>query len=163
MDARDVTAQRIVEKHMWYAAGAGLVPVPYFDMAAITAVDVRMIKELAEAYGVEWVEERGKTLAASLLGGVGAGMLARNVTVNTVIRAIPLVGQAAATLSMSIFGGAATYALGRVFTQHFVSGGTLLDFDPESARTYVSEQFQKGKRAVLRQRTPAAAAATATA
>jgi uncharacterized protein (DUF697 family) len=159
MDARDVTAKNIVEKHMWYAAGAGLVPVPYLDMAAITAVNVRMIKELADTYGIEFVEERGKTLAAALLGGVGAGMVARNMTVNTVIRAIPLIGQAAATLSMSIFGGAATYALGSVFTQHFVSGGTLLDFDPEKARAYVSEQYQKGKRAVLRQRAPAAASA----
>lgn len=161
MDARDVAAQKIVEKHMWYAAGAGLVPVPYLDMAAITAVNVKMIKDLSETYGIAFVEERGKTLAASLLGGVGAGMIARNTTVNTVVRAIPLIGQGAAMLSMSIFGGAATYALGKVFVQHFVAGGTLLDFDPETARHYVSEQYQKGKRAVLRQRTPAAAAASA--
>jgi uncharacterized protein (DUF697 family) len=161
MDARDVAAQKIVEKYMWWAAGAGLVPVPYLDMAAITAVDVKMIKELADTYGIEFVEERGKTLVAALTGGVASGMLARNVTVNTVLRAIPIVGQAAATLSMSMFGGAATYALGKVFTQHFVAGGTLLDFDPEKARQYFGDQFKKGKSAVLRQRTPAAAAASA--
>jgi lipoate-protein ligase A len=46
---------------------------------------------------------------------------------------------------MSAIGGAATYAIGRVFIQHFESGGTFLDFNPEKVREYFKEQFERGK------------------
>jgi len=44
--------------------------------------------------------------------------------------------------------GASTYAVGQVFIQHFESGGTFLDFDPEKVKGYFAEQFEKGKLAV---------------
>jgi len=47
---------------------------------------------------------------------------------------IPLLGQACAVLTMPVSGGAATYALGMVFIQHFSSGGTFLNFDPDQVK-----------------------------
>jgi hypothetical protein len=41
--------------------------------------------------------------------------------------------------------GAATYAVGKVFIQHFESGGTLLNFNPDSVRDYYKQELQKGK------------------
>ncbi|MFK7983173.1 MAG: hypothetical protein AB8G86_24550, partial [Saprospiraceae bacterium] len=40
---------------------------------------------------------------------------------------------------------AATYALGKVFTQHFDQGGTLLTFDPVESRKYFQDAFEEGK------------------
>ncbi len=37
--------------------------------------------------------------------------------------------------------GASTYAVGKVFIQHFESGGTLLDFEPEKMRGYYEQQY----------------------
>ena len=160
MDEHASAAQTIVETHVWYAAGAGLVPIPFLDMAAIAAIELKMIKELSEVYGVDFIEERGKAVVAALMGGVGSGMIANSGTVLTVLKAIPLVGQAIASISMPIFGGAVTYAAGRVFIQHFASGGTLLTFDPQKARAFFRDQYEKGKRVVLRR--PAAAEPQAT-
>ncbi|MEZ5671856.1 MAG: hypothetical protein R3E08_05540 [Thiotrichaceae bacterium] len=42
-------------------------------------------------------------------------------------------------------GGAATYAIDKVFVQHFESGGTFLDFDPEAVREHFAAEFAKGK------------------
>ncbi len=41
--------------------------------------------------------------------------------------------------------GASTYAIYKVFIQHFESGGTFLDLDPSKVKSYFSEQFTKGK------------------
>ena len=46
---------------------------------------------------------------------------------------------------MPVFAGASTYAIGKVFIQHFESGGTFLDFEPAKVRAYFSQQFDKGR------------------
>ena len=154
MNERDVAAQNIVEKHVWWAAGAGLVPIPFLDMAAITAIDMKMLRELSAAYEVEFLEDRCKALVASLTGGVGSGLLAYSSRIGTVIKAIPFIGQTIGALTMPIFGGAVTYAVGKVFIQHFATGGTMLDLEPEKVRHFFGEQYEKGKRLVTRKREP---------
>ena len=106
MDQRDTAAQKIVEKHIWYAAGAGLIPVPLVDMAAITGINLNMIKALSAHYGVEFKEDRGKAIVGALAGGLSTGLLAQNPAATGILRAIPLVGQTIASLGMSAFGGA---------------------------------------------------------
>ena len=152
MSENESGAEKIVQKHMWWAAGAGLVPVPVLDVAAIAAVNLKMIKDLTDLYKVDFKEERAKNIITALTAGVGAGMLARSTTVGTLIRVIPIIGQTAATLTMPIFGGAVTYAIGNVFAQHLSAGGTLLDFDPAMARDAIAEQYQKGKDAIFRKK-----------
>ena len=146
MDERDAAAQPIVEKHVWYAAGAGLIPVPLVYMAAITAINLNMIKALSTHFGVEFTEDRGKAIVGALAGGASTGLLARNPTTTAMLRAIPLVGQTIASLSMSVFGAGLTYAVGQVFIQHYATGGTMLDFDTAKARTFFADQYEKGKR-----------------
>ena len=46
---------------------------------------------------------------------------------------------------MPILAGATTYAVGKVFTQHFATGGTFLNFDPETVREYYYEMFKEGQ------------------
>jgi uncharacterized protein (DUF697 family) len=156
MAEHEPAAGKIVEKHVWYAAGAGLIPVPLVDMAVITGINLNLIKALSAQYGVEFREDRGKAIVGALAGGLSAGVLAQNPVANGILRAIPLIGQTVAALSMSVFGGAFTYAVGQVFIQHYATGGTMLDFDTSKARTLMSEQFEKGKQ--LLRRKPAAAA-----
>jgi hypothetical protein len=56
-----------------------------------------------------------------------------------------LFGAILGAVTLPFFAGAATYAIGKVFMQHFASGGTFLDFDPDKVRGYFREQFGKGK------------------
>jgi uncharacterized protein (DUF697 family) len=154
MSDKEVAAQATVEKYMWWAVAAGVLPVPLLDLAAVAAIDLKMIKELSAEYGVDFDEDQGKAIVASLAGGVTSGMIARSMGVISLLKAIPFVGQSAATLSMSIFGGAATYAIGKVFTQHYASGGTMLDLDMDKTRKFFSEQYEKGKALVMRKRAP---------
>jgi len=150
MDTPENAAQKIIERHIWYSAGAGLIPVPLLDMAVITGINVKMIKELSAHYGVEFKEDQGKAIVGSLAAGLSTGIVARSPVTTSFLRAIPLIGQTVAALGMSVFGGAFTYAVGQVFVQHYATGGTMLDFDLAKAKSYVGEQYQKGKQMLRR-------------
>jgi hypothetical protein len=44
---------------------------------------------------------------------------------------------------MPAFSACATYVIGKVFIQHFASGGTLLDFNPPDYREFIKAQKEK--------------------
>jgi hypothetical protein len=44
---------------------------------------------------------------------------------------------------MPIASAGATWVIGKVFIQHFASGGTLLDFNPPDYREFIKEQKAK--------------------
>jgi len=46
---------------------------------------------------------------------------------------------------MPVVAGAATYTGGRVFIQHFASGGTFLTLDPDKVTNYYAEMLKEGK------------------
>lgn len=142
-EARMKKAEDIVRKHMLVALGTGIVP-PLVDIAALTGIQIRMLYVLAETYNVKFKNEIGKSLIGSLVGGYGMANLCTGA-VYSLMKLIPVVGQVAGAMSMAAVASASTYALGKVFIQHFESGGTLLDFKPEKMREYYIEQYKQGE------------------
>lgn len=138
-----VTSKKIVRNYMWWSMGAGLIPVPLVDMAAVTGVQLKMVADISKLYDVKFSENRGRSIIISLLGSLVPNAFARGF-VGSLVKALPVVGTIGGTLSMSLFSGAATYAIGQVFIQHFELGGTLLDFDADKMRAYFEEQFKEG-------------------
>ena len=68
----------------------------------------------------------------------------------SVVKAIPLLGTLVGGVSWLALAGASTYAVGKVFIQHFESGGTLLTLDPEKVMDYYREQLHGYQRAQAR-------------
>jgi uncharacterized protein (DUF697 family) len=138
-DERFVEALRLVRSSSAWAAGAGLVPIPVVDVVAMTGVQIAMLKKLSELYGIPFHEQRSKSAVAALIGGVNAGYLG-----GSALKLFPFFGLLSLA-AMPAFNGAITYAVGRVFIQHFASGGTFLDFDPARVKAYFEEQYRAGK------------------
>ncbi len=138
-------AERIVRNHMLGAAGAGLIPVPLVDLVALAGIQLNMLRRLSELYDVPFKENTGKHLIASLLGSFAPVRAARPLA--SLFKAVPVVGQGVGLLSMTIAGGASTYAVGRVFIQHFESGGTFLDFKSEKMKDGFSKMYKAGEQA----------------
>jgi hypothetical protein len=46
-------------------------------------------------------------------------------------------------LTMPVVSAGATWVIGKVFIQHFASGGTLLDFNPPDYREFIKTQKEK--------------------
>jgi uncharacterized protein (DUF697 family) len=92
---------------------------------------------------VPFSESRGKSIIAALTGSLGADFL-RKSALTRFIKSIPLVGVIGG-LAMPVYSAAITYALGKLFIQHFESGGTLLSFDPKKVKDYFAKLYEEGK------------------
>jgi uncharacterized protein (DUF697 family) len=118
-------AREIVERHATYAAAGGLVPLPIADVAAITAIIVRMVKLLSQHYGVSFERDRTRAIVLGLIGGAAPTGVAV-VAATTFLRTVPgvnLIGLAVSSMAAAV----CTRSVGRIFIEHFESGGTLLD------------------------------------
>jgi len=142
-ELRSSQADNIIKKHVIAGMGLSLVPIPLFDLVALTGVQLKMLYSLAKLYEVPFSKNLGKSSIASLLGGVMPTSTA--MTLASLAKAVPGLGTATGMISVSLLGGATTYAIGSVFVQHFESGGTLLDFDPKKMRAYFSSKLEEGK------------------
>lgn len=140
----EVTAEFIIRKHVAYAAGSGLIPIPLFDIAAVTAVQIKMVRDLTNLYGIPFTETRLKAFVTALISGVGSEQLGRRV-LGSFLKTIPVIGPIAGAASVPILSGATTYAVGQVFRKHFQSGGNLINFNPEKAKEYFKEQYERGR------------------
>lgn len=136
-------ADKITTRRTLYAAGAGLIPLPLVDVATLLGVQVIMIRDISRVYDIDFKEQRVRSIITTLVGDLGAvGVMS---TVMSGVKVIPIVGSLLGGFTASITGAAATYALGKVFTQHYDQGGTLLDFDPVTSRQYFQEAYEEGK------------------
>ncbi|MBT3254590.1 MAG: DUF697 domain-containing protein [Candidatus Marinimicrobia bacterium] len=136
--------QKLVKNYMWWSMGAGLVPVPLVDMAAVTGVQLKMLADLSRAYDVKFTEDAGRKIVLSLLGSLIPNGLARGF-LGSLLKIVPVVGTVMGTISMSAFSGAATYAIGKLFIQHYEAGGTLLDLDVTQMNDFFKEKFAEGQ------------------
>jgi Uncharacterized protein/domain associated with GTPases len=139
------SANELVKKWMWWTMGAGLIPVPFVDLAAVSGVQLKMLSDLSKLYNVGFSENKGKSIVSALMGSIVPNSLARG-SVGSILKMIPLIGPVMGGVSMSLFSGAATYAIGKCFVQHFESGGTFLDFDPVKVKDYFFTKFEEGKK-----------------
>lgn len=137
-------ADAIIRKHALWSAGLGLIPVPVLDMAAISGAQYKMLRDLADLYGIEATNERVRSAVSSLLGS-SVPFLVSTGAIGAVAKSIPVVGSVLGMALMPSLAYAATVALGRVFVNHFETGGKLLDFDVEALRTHFRQEFEAAK------------------
>ena len=130
----------------WYSAGAGLIPIPLVDWAAIAAIEVKMLADIGGVYGLPFEADRVRPLVSALIGGYAAQKLGYGIG-GSLLKGVPIIGQALGMLSVPAFAAAITYAVAKVFIQHFASGGTFLDFDPDKVRAYFQSEVGKGRAA----------------
>ncbi|MBK1633097.1 hypothetical protein CKO31_20550 [Thiohalocapsa halophila] len=143
-EARHAAAEHLVQQYTLGAMAVALVPVPLLDLAALVAVQLKMLHGLAGVYDIEFKADLGRSAVASLVGSVLPTSAAPTLAAS-LGKLIPISGQILGGGTLVILNGAATFALGKVFIQHFAAGGTFLTFDPEVVRDYFEQQFEAGK------------------
>ncbi len=142
-------AMDIVKRNMLWSAGAGVLPFPWIDFVAITAVEMKLIKELTEHYGLVFRKDLAKSSITSLVASLGSVTLGKVIAIST-LRLIPIIGPIVAVTSLPAIAAGVTYAIGKVFILHFEAGGTLLDFDPAKVREHFRAEFANGRSAAAR-------------
>ena len=144
-ERRDAEASQLVDRFSLWSGAAGLIPLPILDIAAVGGVQLQMLRRLSQIYDVPFSDNRGKSIIASLAGSVIPASTATTTAmgVSSALKGIPGIGTAIATFTMPVFSAGATYVIGKVFIQHFASGGTLLDFNPPDYREFIKAQKDK--------------------
>jgi len=132
-------ADRIIHSHVLYAMTGGAIPIPLADMAAVTAVQLDMLRRLAELYEIDFDKEAARSLISAIVGATASKIGA------SMIKAIPGVGLIAGTGAQIILSGASTYALGHLFEVHFANQGDFLDVDMEGMKKSYRELMKKGQ------------------
>ena len=140
MTDRDRHADTVIRNHTLFSMASGAIPVALADLAAVSAVQLDMVRNLCEVYDADFSTKRGKALVTSIttaaLARAGAASL---------VKLIPVAGTLVGSVTGGVLAGASSYALGQVFKTHLSAGGTFLDLDVERFRRLYREQFEKGK------------------
>jgi uncharacterized protein (DUF697 family) len=137
-EGRRAAAVKLVKRFSLWSGVAGLVPVPLADLAAVTGVQIQMLRRLSQIYDVPFSENRGKAIIAGLAGTMVPA--SSSLGAASLLKGIPLLGITVGALTMPALSVGATYAIGMAFIQHFISGGTLLDFDPPDYHEFIKIQ-----------------------
>jgi len=140
VEKRDKAAS-IVTKYAAATSAAGLIPIPAADIAAITAVQIKMVHSLSNLYDVPFSQQWAKSVLASLTGSVAADGIGR-VGLGSLLKLVPVVGHAMSFFALPGVAFTATSALGQIFTRHFEAGGTLLNLNLKIWRPIFTEQVQ---------------------
>lgn len=153
-DKRRLAADNTIKNYIIMAMGAGLIPSALVDIVVITALEVKMIGDLARVYDFPIPHQlvRYKILI-SLIGSIGPVYL--SVKMHAALKSVPLIGHAVYVGMLSITGGAAMYAVGKIFQRHYESGGIFLSSENSVLRNYFREKYQEGKKVVPSYASPA--------
>jgi uncharacterized protein (DUF697 family) len=139
--ARDERASQLVDRLSLWSGAAGLIPVPLLDIAAVGGVQLYMLRRLSEIYEIPFSENRGKSILTSLAGAMAPASVA--TATGSFIKGLPGIGPVIGALTMPAASAGATWVIGKVFIQHFASGGTLLDFNPPDYREFIKARKAK--------------------
>jgi len=147
-ELRRLKCDMTISKHVGAALGFGFIPLPLIDFVGISGVQLDMIYRLCRIYDIDFSTQAARSVIAAL---IGAGVPLQPILTSS-LKAIPGIGTAAGLFAAPTLAGATTYALGRVFVQHFETGGTLLTFDAAKMRAHFESALSEGKNVVSNMR-----------
>jgi uncharacterized protein (DUF697 family) len=140
-------ADTVIRHNVYLAAATGIIPIAFVDTAALFVVQLKMLSELAHVYDKSFRADLGKSAVSALFASVAPAAVANGVMGTSLFMAfthsVPVIGTALRLATMPAFGAAFTYAVGKVFENHFAHGGTLLSFEAEATRDYFKTKMNE--------------------
>ena len=132
-------SEDIIINHVGVAMAAAVIPIPLADVAAVTWVQLDLVRKPAERYGVDYDPLRGRAAVLSL-AGAGIARLGASL-----VKSIPGVGSLLGGATQVALSGASTYALGEVYKEHFETRGSLEDVDFDALRERYRAAVERGR------------------
>jgi uncharacterized protein (DUF697 family) len=141
--ATKARVQELIKNRSLLAAGLGIVPIPVFNFASATVVQIALAQSITRLYNIEVKKSWIKNIIASVLGGFAttglSGVAAKGLS------AAPLVGTPLAVLSAPALNGLTTYAVGYMFVRYFESPDGFLKTNVKAMGNWFKEGFKEGR------------------
>lgn len=113
----DLEADRIVLRYSTIAAATALIPIPGVSFVADSPIQLLMVLELGDLYGVKPTKGAVKKVLMVILDNLIAAKVVKGVL--DFAKAIPLVGQVLAPLASTLWTFAYSYAIGWIFKKTY--------------------------------------------
>jgi uncharacterized protein (DUF697 family) len=140
----DQEADSIIRKHMLLSMAGGAIPVPVLDLAAVTAVQLDMLKQLAKAYDRTFDSRSARAFVTSITTALAGTMLARLGA--SLIKFVPGVGWAAGGVTQAVITGGTTYAVGGLFKRLFREDRPFTEVDVDLVKDELNSYFEAGQK-----------------
>ncbi|HLA35391.1 MAG TPA: DUF697 domain-containing protein [Rhodocyclaceae bacterium] len=141
---RALEADICIKNHVIAAMGLGLIPSVLVDIVGVTGVEVKMIRDLAVIYRFPVPTKLvAYKVLISLIGSIGPLYFAAKM--HSAMKGVPLLGHAVYVGFLSLSSGVAVYAVGKIFQEHYESGGTFLSSDNSVLRKFFKEKHKEGR------------------
>jgi uncharacterized protein (DUF697 family) len=141
-------ADGIVKNHTLVGSAMGLAPLPLFDLAALSGLQYNMLEQLCQHYGVEFDSHKIRAALLAVLGGSTPTLAL--VGMGSAFKFVPGIGTLWGSASLTLLGGAITYAVGQSFIKHFSTGGTLDDVNTRKLASFCRKELKQGKQFIQR-------------
>jgi uncharacterized protein (DUF697 family) len=140
---RRLKAENLVKRHVIAAMPLGLVPIPVFDLAALTGNHLAMLKSLCRLYQHDCKASQVRALLASLIGAAIPVVAVSGLSSGA--KLIPGIGTLIGSGSLAVTAGAVTYAIGQVYIQSSEQGSDLPQLDAKALRARFKQELERGK------------------
>lgn len=130
-------ADELISNHVAGAAAAAAIPIPLFDLVAVTAVQLSLMRKLGRLYGADI----GVDAAGALGVGVFGALLPRVAA--SALKILPGIGTIGGAVAQSALSGATTWALAQSLRDRLAS--RTLDPDTQ-AHADVSRSLARADR-----------------
>lgn len=149
-------AEKIVRKFVLLSIGAGAIPFPIFDIAASVVLQLKLIQELSDLYGVDYREDLARNAIGTCIT-TSAGLMIGSRIGSSLAKFFPGAGTKFGIVRTATFFGVSTHISGKILIMHFEAGGSLLNLDPVAMRAHFQREYEASQRAVenIRQEAPA--------
>ena len=138
-ELRVSAADNTIKYYCFWSFSTALIPVPLVDLAAMSAIQTKMISELSELYDVPFSQGLAKKAIAALVASASSSSFA------SLIKLVPGIGYFGLAIPLATLNVSYTYAVGKIFAQHFQSGADLASFDPNAQKANFKEKLEEGK------------------
>ena len=138
-------AKKLVSSASKWSFGAGLVPVPYLDLALLASLQTKLIVNLSALYDQK-LSKQAVTSVITLLIGTLAPPGAARITSGVLFKFIPGMGSAVGAVSLAAFSASATYAIGKLFIRHYENGGSFATFSAKDLEEELKKEFSSAQK-----------------
>lgn len=135
--------EKIINNSVYASMGIGVLLLPVFSLVSVTAIQLNMVRNIAKLYGVEFKQDFAKKVITAVIGA-GVPVLGTGPVEYAVLH-IPVFGTAFAFATMPALNGMSTLAVGRMFVNHFESGGNLVSASIDTMKEDFKKAFQNSR------------------
>lgn len=140
-------ANNCIKNHVIAAMGVGLVPSFWFEAIGVTGIEVKLIRDLAKIYDFPIPGELvAYKILISVIFTIAPFYLASKM--KSAVKGVPLLGHITYITFLSASSGVAVYAVGKIFQEHYESGGSFISQNNRYLKKFFKEKYAEGEKVV---------------